>query len=88
MFFMVTYDIASPKRLAKMLKHCRQYFHWVQMSVFEGELSEKQFEDFKKQAQRIIDKKEDSILCYKIRTKDVVEKEVLGIEKNKITKFF
>ena len=43
MYYIAVYDIASPGRLQKVLKTFRKYLHWVQNSVFEGELNEGQF---------------------------------------------
>ncbi len=68
-----------------MLKHCRIYFNWVQYSVFEGELSDAQFEKFIKRMGRKFDKKSDSLLIYKLRNRSVFKRRTIGIEKNIIT---
>lgn len=39
MFVILVYDV-DQKRVAKVLKKCREYLFWVQNSVFEGELTE------------------------------------------------
>jgi CRISPR-associated protein Cas2 len=39
MYVILVYDIGI-KRVAKMLKLCRQYLCWIQNSVFEGEITE------------------------------------------------
>ena len=39
MFVILVYDVEQ-KRVAKVLKKCREYLFWVQNSVFEGELTE------------------------------------------------
>jgi CRISPR-associated protein Cas2 len=85
MYYILSYDIASPKRLPKMLKTCRRYLNWVQNSVFEGELTKSQFVELSNNIKRIIDKEHDSILLYEIRNKEVVDKSILGKEKNEIT---
>ena len=41
MYVIAVYDV-SAERTVKMLKLCRKYLHWIQNSVFEGELSELQ----------------------------------------------
>jgi CRISPR-associated protein Cas2 len=87
MFYIVTYDIKSPKRLPKALKTCRKFLYWVQKSVFEGELTNKQISDLKMQLTQIINKKEDMVLFYEIRNKEVVNKNILGAELNQISKF-
>lgn len=87
MYFILAYDITSPKRLPKALKLCRRYLNWVQNSVFEGELTTSQFDRLRKEMQSLIDKKEDSVIFYCARTPEVVERDVLGIEKNELTNF-
>ncbi|MEN2993717.1 MAG: CRISPR-associated endonuclease Cas2, partial [Thermodesulfovibrio sp.] len=42
----LVYDI-NEKRVSKVLKTCRKYLHWVQNSVFEGELTEAKLEKLK-----------------------------------------
>ncbi|MBS3945871.1 MAG: CRISPR-associated endonuclease Cas2 [Melioribacter sp.] len=85
MYYIITYDCTSPKRLPKLLKTCRRYLNWVQNSVFEGDLTRSQFLDLRMRLAKIIEKKNDSIILYEIRNRDVVDKEILGIEKNEIT---
>jgi CRISPR-associated protein Cas2 len=87
MYYILTYDLTSPKRLPKLLKLCRKYLNWVQNSTFEGELTSTQVIELKENIKGIINKKEDSVFIYAIRTDMVVKKEVLGIEKNEITFF-
>ena len=87
MFYVLTYDIASAKRLPKALKVCRKYLYWVQRSVFEGELTSRQFTMLKAELNRIIKKNEDFILFYAIRNREVVDRGFLGVEKNEISNF-
>ena len=54
MYYIVVYDIASPRRLPKILKTCRKYLHWVQRSVFEGELTKSQILALKGELKKII----------------------------------
>ncbi|MBE2280247.1 MAG: CRISPR-associated endonuclease Cas2 [Ignavibacteriaceae bacterium] len=82
MFYIVCYDISTKKNLPKVLKTCRKYLTWVQKSVFEGELTESSMTSLKRELKGIIDKKKDLIFFYEIRTKAVVEKHVMGKEKN------
>ncbi len=87
MYYILTYDLASPKRLPKALKICRKFLNWVQNSVFEGELTTHQMDRLMAELKRIINKDEDSVIVYAARTPEVINKEVLGIEKNEITLF-
>lgn len=87
MYYIITYDITSPKRLPKMLKIMRQYLNWVQNSVFEGFLTENKALELEGKIKGIINKKEDSIIFYILRNEEVFKRNVLGIEKNEISNF-
>lgn len=87
MYYILTYDLASPKRLPKALKICRKYLNWVQNSVFEGELTTSQMDRLQAELKRIIKKDEDSIIIYTARAPELIYKDVLGVEKNEITLF-
>lgn len=75
------YDITGPK-VSKMLKLCRVYLNWIQNSVFEGEITEKHLEELCAKAEKIIDKKKDSIIIFKIRQEEWLYKDCIGKEKN------
>lgn len=74
------YDV-NEKRVNKVLKTCRKYLYWVQNSVLEGEISEAKFEKLKMELNKIIDKEEDSIIFYILRTTKYSERETMGIKK-------
>jgi CRISPR-associated protein Cas2 len=76
----LVYDI-SEKRVAKVLKKCREYLYWVQNSVFEGEITEAKFKKLKEELKRIIDKEEDSVVIYNLRTTKYSSREVMGQQK-------
>lgn len=80
MFVILVYDIAE-KRVAKVLKKCREYLYWVQNSVFEGEITEAKFKKLKEELKRIIDKEEDSVVIYNLRTTKYSSREVIGQQK-------
>lgn len=86
MYVILVYDI-NVKRVAKMLKLCRQYLNWIQNSVFEGVLSEAQLREFKFKARQIMNTKEDSIIIFTSRNEKWLKKEVLGLEKNELDNF-
>lgn len=88
MYFIIAYDITSPKRLVKVLKLMRQYLFWVQKSVFEGELTEKKYIELKKKVKIIIHKEKDSVIFYRIRNIKVIERNIVGIIKNENIYFF
>lgn len=69
------------KRVAKVLKKCREYLYWVQNSVFEGEISEVNYKKLKKELERIIDTEEDSVIAYTFRTTKYSKRETMGLKK-------
>lgn len=88
LYYIAVYDIASERRLPKILKIFRKYMYWIQNSAFEGELNESQFSSLKKELSQVIDKREDSILFFRAENKRFITREVCGTEKNEITNFF
>lgn len=80
MFIILVYDV-SEKRVAKVLKKCRQYLHWVQNSVLEGEISDAGLKKLKMELERIIKKDEDSVIIYNLRATKYSSREIMGIEK-------
>ena len=84
MYVILVYDIAE-KRVGKMLKLCRRYLHWIQNSVFEGELSEVKLKELLYRAKQIMDAEIDSIIVFKSRNEKWLDKEVVGKEKNELS---
>jgi len=83
MYVLLVYDIGED-RVAKVLRSCRCYLNWVQNSVFEGEITKGKLKELMGKLKKIIDKKEDSILVYRLPNENVFKKEVIGLEKNPI----
>ena len=86
MYVIAVYDVGE-KRVAKMLKLCRQYLNWIQNSVFEGELTEVQLKELKYKAQDIIKDDEDSFIILSSREQRWMDKQVIGKEKNNLDNF-
>ncbi len=70
------------KRVACMLKLCRQYLNWIQNSVFEGQISEVKLKELTAQARKLMDTSQDSLIIFKSREQRWIDKEVIGREKN------
>ena len=87
LYYILTYDIACPKRIAKALKTCRKYLHWIQNSVFEGELTESQYNRLLKELKQIIEEDEDSLITFCLNDRRYLQKTVTGVEKNDISNF-
>lgn len=86
MYVILVYDIGE-KRVAKMLKLCRQYLNWIQNSVFEGEITEVKLKELQSRARQIMKTEEDSLIVFKSREEKWLEKEVMGQEKNDLDTF-
>ncbi len=69
------------KRVAKALKTCRKYLHWVQNSVFEGDISKARLTALKLELNQIIKPDEDSVIIYQMRTTKYYSREVIGLKK-------
>lgn len=80
LFVILVYDV-NEKRVAKVLKKCRQYLNWVQNSVFEGEISDANLKKLKMELERIIKRDEDSVIFYNLRTTKYSSREILGLKK-------
>ena len=86
MYIIAVYDMAS-ERCGKMLKLCRRYLHWVQNSVFEGEMTEVKLKEFLIEAKEIMDENYDSLIIFKNRNKNWLEKQVIGEERARVDQF-
>lgn len=86
MYIILVYDMGQ-KRVGKMLKLCRRYLNWIQNSVFEGEISEVKLKSLLTEANKIMDKQEDSLIIFKSRQEKWLEKMVVGKEKNELDCF-
>jgi CRISPR-associated protein Cas2 len=80
MYVLLVYDI-EVKRVTKVHKLLKRYLHWVQNSVFEGELTDAQMADLKNRLEKLTDEDLDSILIYTARDQKWLTKEVLGKER-------
>ena len=80
MYVIIVYDVEK-KRVTKVCNFLRRYLHWVQNSVFEGELTDGKYAEVQIGLKRRIKADKDSILFYKLRASYDIEKEVMGLEK-------
>lgn len=86
MYVILVYDVGE-KRVGKMLKLCRRYLHWIQNSVFEGEITEVRMRELQHHARKLMDLQEDSLIVFTSREERWLEKEIIGREKNKLDNF-
>ncbi len=83
MYVILVYDINTQtkdgqRRLQKMFKLCKQYLFPVQKSVFEGELSESILLELQGKINRLINKKMDSVIFYKMPDDHLLTKDFIG----------
>jgi CRISPR-associated protein Cas2 len=86
MYVILVYDVKE-KRVGRLLRLCRRYLHWIQNSVFEGEISEVKLVELLTKAANILNEEEDSILIFKSRTQQWLEKQVWGQERRSLGAF-
>ena len=87
MYVIIVYDV-NVDRVNKVKAYLRQHLFWIQNSVFEGELTESEFESVYKGLIEIIDEEVDSVIIYKLRMAELLNRKVLGIEKSPIEEIF
>ena len=83
MYVIIVYDV-NVDRVNKVKSFLRQHLYWIQNSVFEGEISESEFKKIYDRLLEIIDKETDSVIIYKLRMAELLNREVLGLEKSPI----
>lgn len=86
MYVILVYDVGE-KRVGKMLKLCRKYLNWVQNSVFEGELSDAQLLQLENRAKEIMKEDFDSLIIFKNRNPNWLDKKIIGKERCSIENF-
>ena len=83
MFYIITYDVGV-ERVNKVKKVTRQFLKWEQNSVVTGDLTESQALELKKRLLDIIDKNEDHILIFSLRSSKFVDRLDLGTPKSNL----
>ena len=78
MFVILVYDTLA-ERNPHVLKTCRQYLHWIQRSVFEGELSAGQYRSLTRELATQIDTSYDSVRIYTVRAAEFIDKHTIGV---------
>lgn len=86
MYVILVYDIGG-NRVGKMLKLCRGYLHWIQNSVFEGEISEVKLKELVSCARDLMELETDSLIIFKSRSEKWLVKQVVGADKNDLDNF-
>jgi CRISPR-associated protein Cas2 len=84
MYVLVVYDV-EVSRIAKVHKFLKRHLHWVQNSVFEGELTDAQIETVRIGLKKLLDEDTDSVLIFISREARWLTREVLGRERGETT---
>ena len=80
MYVLLVYDVEEA-RVTRVHKFLKRHLHWVQNSVFEGELTDSQVETVRAGLRRILSDDTDSVLIYMARDQRWVARETLGRER-------
>lgn len=64
MYFVVSYDIPEDKRRTKIHKVLKSYGQWVQLSVFECQLTDTQYAKLRSRLSKLIQPNQDSVRFY------------------------
>lgn len=84
MYCIAVYDVGE-KRVNKMLKLFRQYLNWIQNSVFEGYISEKNLKILTEKALDIMDNENDSVIFFIMSSDKYINKQILGKDLSNLT---
>lgn len=83
MHVIVVYDVGV-KRVQKVHKYLKTVLHWVQNSVFEGEITVSEKVKLKGKLKKLINKKEDSVIIFDVGHVKSIKREIIGKEKNEL----
>jgi len=81
MYVVIVYDIGV-ERVNKVRTLLKEFLMWRQNSVFEGELTNSEYEKIKIGLKEIMDPKEDNIIIYKFRDKKYIHVDEFGTSKS------
>ena len=78
MFVILSYDIGT-KRVSRVLKICRKYLHHMHKSVFEGNITEAKLNQLKRELDKVINVRHDTVCIYRVAAPKYVTKEQIGL---------
>lgn len=83
-YIILVYDV-DHERVNKICNFLKCYLNWIQNSVFEGEITESNLEKIKIELKKLISSN-DSIIIFEILNQKSIKKEIIGKEKQNITR--
>jgi CRISPR-associated protein Cas2 len=82
MYVLIVYDV-EVNRVSKVHKFLKRHLHWVQNSVFEGELTDAQIEAVRAGIGKLLDEDSDSVLIFTARDAKWLSREAIGRERGR-----
>lgn len=79
MYAIIVYDVDVSRNRA-ILTFLRTHLNWIQNSVFEGELTEAELREVKRELESLAED-DDSIVIYALGSERYVDKSVIGEER-------
>ena len=79
--YIVTYDIADPKRWQRIFKTMKGYGHWLQLSVFQCRLTARRRTEMTMRLEDLIRPSDDHILIMDLGPADNVDPRVESLGK-------
>lgn len=79
--YIVTYDIADPKRWRAVYGLMNGYGEWVQLSVFQCRLSRRRHAELLATMDEIINQKEDHVVIINVGPAEAVHPKVISLGK-------
>jgi CRISPR-associated protein Cas2 len=80
-FFIVTYDVANPKRWRRVFRLMNGYGEWLQLSVFQCRLSRTRAIQMRADLQQAIRADEDHVLVIDLGPADGIRSQVSSLGK-------
>ena len=80
--YLVTYDIADPKRWRKVFRAMQGFGHWLQLSVFQCRLVTRRRVEMTARLDKLIKPSEDHVLIVDLGPADKVEVRVESLGKS------
>jgi len=79
--YIVSYDIADPKRWRQIFKTMKGYGHWLQLSVFQCRLTARRRSEMSMRLERLIRPSEDHVLILDLGPAERIDPRVESLGK-------
>ncbi|MXY66548.1 CRISPR-associated endonuclease Cas2 [Candidatus Poribacteria bacterium] len=83
--YFVVYDIADNKRWRKVYKMMQGYGEWVQLSVFQCQLSQTRYAQLLADCDQLIHHGDDHIVIIDVGTAEWLEPRIVSLGKRKVS---